>query len=107
MDPFETHDPKRIEDIFLDALDVPESERSDFLDRQCGTDSDLRREVEQLLAADEAAGDGEFLKSELLRDAPPVIPSSSDPSSATTEATRFLRGMLLRAIGFGCKGRCD
>src|SRR5579859_1752260 len=41
---------KRLEDLFHAALSVFPGERSDFLDRHCGTDRVLREEIESLLA---------------------------------------------------------
>ena len=41
---------KQIEDLFHEASRRDAAQRSDFLERACGTDSDLRREVESLLA---------------------------------------------------------
>jgi serine/threonine protein kinase/formylglycine-generating enzyme required for sulfatase activity/dienelactone hydrolase len=41
---------RQIEETYLAALDLDESERSAFLDRVCENDSDLRREIESLLA---------------------------------------------------------
>lgn len=38
--------------LFLEASALPAPERSGFLDRQCGTRADLRREVESLLESD-------------------------------------------------------
>ena len=43
---------KRAEDIFLAALDLPESDRSKFLDQSVAGDAVLRREVAVLLACD-------------------------------------------------------
>jgi serine/threonine protein kinase len=37
--------------VFDTALSLPKEERSDFLDKTCGTDSQFRRRVESLLAA--------------------------------------------------------
>jgi serine/threonine-protein kinase len=45
----------RIQSVFQAALDCPPGERSAFLERQCGGDAELRREVEELIAADEQA----------------------------------------------------
>lgn len=43
-------------EVFLQAVEIPElAERKDFLDRMCGEDANLRREVEALLSANEAA----------------------------------------------------
>ncbi len=44
-----------IEDIFHDALDIDASERAAFLADRCGNDSDLARDVAELLEADAAA----------------------------------------------------
>ena len=45
-------DPARAKALFLDALERPDpAERLGFLDRECGEDADLRRRVDQLLAA--------------------------------------------------------
>jgi Tol biopolymer transport system component len=41
----------RVEELFDAALDVPPDERASFLDRACGSDPLLRREVESLLDA--------------------------------------------------------
>lgn len=41
---------QRVKRLFLDATDLEETARDAFLDRQCGGDDDLRREVESLLA---------------------------------------------------------
>jgi len=48
--------------IFLEALDIPDpAARAAFLDRECGPDADLRRRVDELLAA-HAAAPGLFLE---------------------------------------------
>src|SRR5688500_10961561 len=46
---------RRIETFFGEVAELPASEQAPFLDRECGPDVDLRREVESLLAADEMA----------------------------------------------------
>ena len=43
---------RQVEAVFIEARDQVSGERSAFLDRACGTDAALRREVESLLAAD-------------------------------------------------------
>jgi serine/threonine protein kinase/tetratricopeptide (TPR) repeat protein len=43
---------RQIESIFAEAVEVAPSDRAAFLDRACGGDLDLRREVESLLACD-------------------------------------------------------
>jgi len=44
----------RIKEVFSAALETPASERPGFLESACGGDSDLRAEVERLLAGNEA-----------------------------------------------------
>ena len=45
----------RAKELFLDALELPASERGDFLDRTCGESAELREEIERLLAAHDKA----------------------------------------------------
>ena len=45
----------RVEEIFQRALELDESRRAEFLDRSCGDDERLRREVESLLSQDKKA----------------------------------------------------
>jgi tetratricopeptide (TPR) repeat protein len=63
---------RRVDGILEAALELPAGERAAFLERTCGGDAELRREVEALLAHDGADG---FLG-----------------SSASTEAARLLMG---------------
>jgi serine/threonine protein kinase/tetratricopeptide (TPR) repeat protein len=43
---------RRIADIFEQAVDLPPAERGDFVERACGDEATVRREVEALLALD-------------------------------------------------------
>jgi len=43
--------------LFAQALQLPASERSAFLERACGADTKLRERVEGLLQAHDSAGD--------------------------------------------------
>ena len=54
-------DQQRVTELLSDALDLPETERQEFLDRACSGRPELRREVESLLK--EAAGPGDFMDS--------------------------------------------
>jgi len=47
----------RIQELINLALEQPESERAALLERVCGEDHRIRREVESLLSANERAGD--------------------------------------------------
>ena len=49
---------ERIQEIFLQAADVPPSERAALLDRMCGPDTEIRVEVESLLRADTTGESG-------------------------------------------------
>jgi hypothetical protein len=40
---------KRVEEIYYAALDRAEGERSAFLDKACGSDTALRKQIETLL----------------------------------------------------------
>ena len=46
---------QKIEEIFEVAVELPEDEREMYLDRECGGDLELRREIEQLISADISA----------------------------------------------------
>ena len=39
----------KVKDIFARAVELEDSERSAFLARECGDDSELRREIDSLL----------------------------------------------------------
>lgn len=47
---------RQIEDIFHAACEMPPGEREEYLAKICGSDEELRREVELLLASDGEAG---------------------------------------------------
>ena len=67
---------QRAEEIFHAALEqAPEARRS-YLDRACGADTELRRQIELLISKDETAGS--FLQEPVLADAAliPGVPGS-------------------------------
>jgi serine/threonine protein kinase/tetratricopeptide (TPR) repeat protein len=73
---------QQLEEIFQTALDLSETDRSQFIDRVCGTDPDLRREVETLLTQYEEAGDllEQPLGDEIgIQDLASLITSKPDP----------------------------
>jgi serine/threonine protein kinase/Tfp pilus assembly protein PilF len=55
---------QKIEEIFDEAADLPRGEQENFLNKVCGGDDGLRREVEALLAADEQSDD--FIESPII-----------------------------------------
>ncbi len=52
---------RRLEELFHAALDLPAAERAAFLAEACGDDADLRAEVTELIARDEAPTADPFL----------------------------------------------
>jgi TolB-like protein/Tfp pilus assembly protein PilF len=62
---------RRVEDLFHESLACPPESRAEFLDGACNGDSELRREVERLLAKEARAG--RFLET-------PAVPG--DPSAS-------------------------
>jgi eukaryotic-like serine/threonine-protein kinase len=70
-----------IETIFAAASQKPMAERNSYLNEACGTDVELRRKVDRLLAAHDAAG--EFLESPAHRPAATVdyVPISEKPGT--------------------------
>jgi serine/threonine-protein kinase len=73
---------RTIDAIFADAVERPAAERPAFIANACGSDADLRAEVESLLAAYES--DADFLET------PPVAPGGDGPA---------LAGRLQTALG--------
>jgi TolB-like protein len=45
-----------VDQLFTDAIALPEPERARFLDQRCGDDRELRNEVQSLIAADRSSG---------------------------------------------------
>ncbi|HJQ68421.1 MAG TPA: serine/threonine-protein kinase [Blastocatellia bacterium] len=93
---------KKIESLFESALERDPAERAVFLDRECGGDERLRREVESLLAHQQPTG--RFI-STLAHDAARLIPKQ-EPLS--TSGGRFIPGTVLasryRIIGLLGRG---
>lgn len=48
----------RVQELFLEAVELSAMERGGFLDDRCAGDRDLRDEVERMLRYDSAAADG-------------------------------------------------
>jgi hypothetical protein len=49
-------DPKRVQALFLEAVELPVADRSVFLDRECDADVELRQRVDALLEAHDQPG---------------------------------------------------
>lgn len=64
-------DPKqweKVSEIFHAASEMPSAERAEFLSKRCGDDTEIRVEVESLLAAESGAGD--FIKEPIIPEFP-------------------------------------
>ena len=90
-----THDttPERwlqVKGVVLAALDTPPAERAALLERVCGSDTALRREVETLVAAAGTLGD--FL------DAPAVI-HLADSSAHAHDAPQLIERLRNALVG--------
>jgi eukaryotic-like serine/threonine-protein kinase len=85
----------RIEELCQRALDLPAHERAKWLDRSCGDDHALRREVENLLAHEHAGA--RFLETSVE----PVVSAVMLPSLAGRRVGVFEVGALLGAGGMG------
>ena len=87
----------KVEELFHAALEHAPEARPAFLDRACGEDSDLRRQVELLLAKEDQAGS--FLE----------IPAMEDETGTLTAAGSLLGGQfgpyrILSPLGAGGMG---
>ena len=90
---------RQIEQIYYDVLEAPPDGRNLLLDSACGSDPELRREVESLLRSDSHAGD--FLSSRKLRDHIARIGSPADVGMVGSEVGPY---RILSAIGAGAMG---
>ena len=89
---------QRMDAIFEAALDLPQDERSAFLDTACGDDSELRQAIERLLELDEQAGD--FMVHPLRP--PPDL--SGEIELENLAGQRLGPYLLLRRLGHGGMG---
>ncbi len=80
---------QKIESLFASALERDPAHRASFLDRECGSDKELRKEVEDLLAHQQPTG--RFIPT-LVHDAAKLI-TKQEHVSATD--SRFIPGTLL------------
>jgi WD40 repeat protein len=91
-------DPKHAERIFAAALELSGPDCTAFLNRECGGDSDLRREVESLLAAHERAGT--FIEQPAVDSQTVLLPTEILPAGERG-GDRIGRYKLLEKIGEG------
>ena len=89
---------RQIEEIFQAALDYGPGKRSAFLDSACGTDAQLRSEVESLLASYERSG---FTAPAAFEDALKVL---GQRAQGLEEGRRLGPYSVLRELGRGGMG---
>jgi serine/threonine-protein kinase len=82
----------RTKALFVEALELPESERGAYIARACGGDDSLRNEIESLLASEKAAAD--FIETPAARLIAQDAPASPQLEPGTRlgayEVTAFL-----------------
>src|SRR6202008_2511118 len=85
---------RKIDELFEAALEHEPERRGAFLDHACGSDKDLRREVEKMLDFEKQSED--FIKNDVLEVAAklitkPPVKTSSHTSDSIDDA-RFVPG---------------
>ncbi|QDT08396.1 protein kinase domain-containing protein [Stieleria marina] len=86
-----------IDNLFLEALELPASQWSEFLETRCGGDAGLRQKLQSLLEADLAAGGDDFLNSAFLGKTadtpdPPADPSDDLPADSLVGQSSVANG---------------
>ena len=96
--------PLRSLEIFEQALDLPNQQRPSFLERMCGGDDALRKEVEELLATYHKA---DFLHTERIANVPDDLESSfvDQPSRGLNSGQQLCqRYEIVESLGSGGMG---
>ena len=90
---------RKVDDLFEAALERDPKDRASFLDRACGSDRELRREVEKMLAFDRQAED--FVATDVFHVAarlitqPTETPLKRSFTSDSIDNARFIPGDVL------------
>src|SRR5690349_896457 len=88
---------RKVDELFEAALDHEPMSRAAFLDHACGSDRELRREVEKMLEFDNKAQD--FIKTDVFDVAAKLItqqtPKQSLITSDSIDDARFVPGDIL------------
>jgi serine/threonine protein kinase/tetratricopeptide (TPR) repeat protein len=91
---------RRVIDLFHDAAAVPRDSRAAWLEAACGGDDELRREVESLLATDEAPPD----RASFAQVIESAIADAANAAPGLGPAQRIGPYRLLQEIGAGGMG---
>jgi len=83
---------RKVDEVFAAALEREPNERAAFLSQACGSDQDLRREVEKMLSFDERAED--FIKTNVFDIAAKLITQPQTILDSIDDA-RFVPGDIL------------
>jgi serine/threonine protein kinase len=98
-----TVDPKRLKELFLRAAEITSpSERAAFLERECGNDAELRRQLDVLLQAHDDSGG--LLASTPTSDPKPTGEESAPASGGETVGDVIGPYKLLQKLGEGGMG---
>ena len=92
---------KAVEELFYRALEMPEGERSAFLEQNCRGDADMIREVESLLENDTAASHGSMAAAAVKR---ALVSFHKTETAASAPGRKIGHYRLLREIGRGGMG---
>jgi eukaryotic-like serine/threonine-protein kinase len=90
----------QISEVLEQALELPAQARPAFLAEACGTDDELRAEVESLLGAHQAAGTAFLADDALAQQAAEILPTQ--PPDLSGQSIKQFE--LLRRIGLGGMG---
>ncbi|HZX89507.1 MAG TPA: protein kinase [Rudaea sp.] len=89
---------QRLAELFEQAIDLPDAERAAWLEGACGSDADLRAELERLLHADARAAN-------FMERPPALVSEAIDASVSRTHALpQFGPWRALRRVGAGGMG---
>ena len=92
---------KAVEELFHRALDIPEDERSAFIQANCNGDVDMASEVKSLIESDSAASNGSIAAAAVKK---ALVTFHSAENAATAPGRKVGQYMLLREIGRGGMG---
>lgn len=90
---------QKICEIFAEAAELPFQKRHEFLEKRCGDDAELRREVESLLISDENSGS--FIDSPALEVAAEIM---ADDDLKTKKGLEIGQYKIISLLGVGGMG---